>query len=52
MKPTLAFRNFLIIFSGYLLFGGAFFYCLTGTLDDMTRSDCAHGVQSACEALK
>ncbi len=52
MKPTLAFRNILITISGYLLFGGAFFYCLTGTLDGMTRSDCAHGVQSACEALK
>ena len=36
----------------FALIGGGFFYCLTTTLDDMTRRDCDYGVQAACEALK
>ena len=35
-----------------ILLGGAFFYSLTTTLDDMTRRDCAAGIQKACEAIK
>jgi hypothetical protein len=31
---------------------GAFWYCLTTTLDDMTRADCNAGVVAACQALK
>lgn len=27
-------------------------WCLTSTLDDMTRIDCQAGVKAACEALK
>ena len=34
------------------LIGGAFWVSLTTTLDDMTKRDCASGVQKACEALK
>jgi hypothetical protein len=30
----------------------AAFWCLTSTLDDMTRIDCQAGVKAACEALK
>jgi len=35
-----------------LLVGGAFWYSLTTTLDDMTQRDCNAGIQKACEALK
>ena len=31
---------------------GAFWYCLTTTLDDMTRADCNAGHVRACQALK
>jgi hypothetical protein len=34
-----------------VLLGGAFWVSLTTTLDDMTKRDCAAGVQKACEAL-
>jgi len=34
------------------LLGGAFWVSLTTTLDDMTKRDCAAGVQKACEAIK
>lgn len=34
------------------LFGAAFWYSLTSTLDDMTRRDCLAGVQKACAALE
>jgi hypothetical protein len=33
------------------LMAGAWF-CLTSTLDDMTRADCRAGIQRACSALK
>jgi hypothetical protein len=35
-----------------LLLSSAFYYSLTTTLDDLTRRDCAAGVQKACEAIK
>jgi Zn-finger domain-containing protein len=35
-----------------LLLGGAAWYSLTTTLDDMTRRDCLAGVQKACTALE
>jgi hypothetical protein len=35
-----------------ILLGGAFWYSLTTTLDDMTKRDCAAGIQKACESLK
>ena len=35
-----------------ILLGGAFWYSLNATLDDMTRRDCAAGIQKACQALK
>jgi hypothetical protein len=35
-----------------LLLGGAAFYSITTTLDDMTRRDCAAGIQKACRALQ
>lgn len=35
-----------------IFLGGAFWYSLTTTLDDMTRRDCVAGIQKACEALK
>jgi len=33
------------------LFGWAFWYSLTQTLDDLTQRDCEAGVIKACEAL-
>ena len=36
----------------FLLFGGALFVSLTGTLDQMTERDCRLGVQAACEELQ
>jgi len=33
------------------LFGWAFFYSLTQTLDDLTQRDCEAGVVKACESL-
>ena len=33
------------------LFGWAFHYSLTQTLDDLTQRDCEAGVVKACEAL-
>ena len=33
-------------------FGAASWYCLTSTLDDMTKRDCLAGVQKACAALE
>jgi len=41
-----AFTTFL-----FVLFGGALFVSLTGTLDQMTERDCRLGVQAACEQL-
>ena len=35
-----------------VLLGGAFFYSLTQTLDQMTQRDCRLGVQAACEQLR
>lgn len=35
-----------------VLFGAATWYCLTSTLDDMTKRDCLAGVQKACAALE
>ena len=34
-----------------LALAAGFWYCLTTTLDDMTRRDCELGVQAACAAL-
>lgn len=34
-----------------LALAAGFWYCLTTTLDDMTRRDCQLGVQAACAAL-
>lgn len=31
---------------------GAFYWCITSSLDDMTRADCQAGHVRACEALK
>jgi len=36
----------------FVLLGGAAYYSVTTTLDDMTRRDCAAGIQKACKALK
>jgi hypothetical protein len=35
-----------------LALAAGFFYCLTTTLDDMTRRDCQAGVQAACAQLQ
>jgi len=35
-----------------VLLGSAAYYSVTTTLDDMTRRDCAAGIQKACQALK
>jgi hypothetical protein len=52
MRRIKVLKNLLLTVGAYALFGGAFFYCLTGTLDNMTQSDCARGVEAACEVLK
>ncbi len=35
-----------------LIFGAAFWFCLTDSLDQMTARDCQAGIAKACEALK
>ena len=35
----------------FVLFGGAFWISLNGTLEQMTERDCRLGVQAACEQL-
>jgi len=35
-----------------VLFGSAFWYSLTTTLDDITRRDCLAGMQKACMQLE
>tara|TARA_Y100000004_G_scaffold56700_1_gene63066 strand:- start:521 stop:730 length:210 start_codon:yes stop_codon:yes gene_type:complete len=35
-----------------VLFGASAWYCLTTTLDDMTKRDCLAGMQQACAALE
>jgi hypothetical protein len=35
----------------FILFGGAFWISLQGTLDLMTERDCRLGVQAACQQL-
>lgn len=47
-------RAFTILKNSVMLtaLGLAAFWCLTSTLDDMTRIDCQAGVKAACEALK
>lgn len=29
-----------------------FWYCLTTSLDDMTKADCQAGIQRACDSLR
>ena len=45
-------RNAIITAACTLLLGGAFWYSITTTLDDMTQRDCNAGIQKACQALK
>jgi len=46
-------RNNTIITAVFcLLLGGAFWYSMTTTLDEMTQRDCNAGIQKACDALK
>lgn len=44
-------KNFSVILVFVFLFGWAFYYSLTQTLDDLTQRDCEAGVIKACEAL-
>lgn len=48
-------RNALNVISMPLLLVviyGGFAWCLTSTLDGMTRTDCARGIQRACAAVE
>lgn len=36
----------------FLLLGGAFWYSMTTTLDEMTQRDCNAGIQKACDAIR
>ncbi len=45
-------RESVVIVVFCVLFSAAAWYCLTTTLDDMTRRDCLAGVQKACAALE
>ena len=44
-------KNFGLILAFVSLFGWAFHYSLTTTLDDLTKRDCEAGVVKACQAL-
>jgi hypothetical protein len=45
-------RERIMIAAFCVLFSAATWYCLTSTLDDMTKRDCLAGVQQACTALE
>jgi len=43
-------KTFFLVFIGYILFGGAFFFALNSTLEDMTQRDCeVHNIARACQ---
>jgi len=44
--------NFILCSVFALLFGAAFWYSLTSTLDQQQRQHCQQGWQRACESLK
>lgn len=44
--------NFILCSVLALLFGAAFWYSLTSTLDQQQRQHCEQGWQRACESLK
>ena len=45
-------RESIVIAVFCVLFSATAWYCLTTTLDDMTKRDCLAGVQKACTALE
>jgi hypothetical protein len=49
MKRTITIAKTTVMLAALSIAG---FWCLTSTLDDMTRIDCNHGIQAACNALK
>ena len=51
-QPRLITMRTLAILAMVAGLAGAFHWCLTTTLDDMTRADCNAGVVAACQALK
>jgi len=44
--------NAIISIAFALLLGGAFWYSMTSTLDQLTARDCQAGIQKACDSLK
>ena len=42
-------RTFFLVFSGYVLFGGAFFFALNSSLEKSQAIHCANGIASACQ---
>lgn len=44
--------NFILCSAFALIFGAAFWYSLTSTLDQQQRQHCEQGWQRACETLK
>ena len=44
--------NTIVTIVGFALFGAAFFFSLTQTLDQQQRQHCEQGWQRACERLK
>jgi len=44
--------NAIVIAVFCFLMGGAFWYSLDATLNDMTQRDCNAGIQKACDSLK
>lgn len=45
-------RNIVITSIFCVLLGGAFWFSLNSTLDQMTKRDCEAGIQKACNALR
>lgn len=44
--------NTIVTIVGFALFGAAFFFSLTQTLDQQQRQHCEQGWQPACEKLR
>lgn len=49
-RPTM--RTFFTSTTLCLALMAGAWYCLTSTLNDMTRADCQAGVQRACDSLR
>ena len=44
-------QSLLLFFCSMLAFGGACFFAISASLQQMTENDCKAGIQAACEQL-